>query len=118
MNIEDDFEAGNQTVDERIRISITVRPASEDDPIGYLGAMSSYPPRDGETWRRGNDLADGPADGVTLARIMADIAAVMAGHANEYNYQIAQDARRQGISVAEAHRQQMIAVNMPDIPTS
>lgn len=37
----------------------------------YLGCIaSSRKPREGETWTRGNDLPDGPADENTLAEIV------------------------------------------------
>lgn len=37
------------------------------------GSVSSRLPRDGETWTRGNDLADGDNSPETWDRIMADI---------------------------------------------
>jgi hypothetical protein len=52
---------------------IRVRPSASDDH-GYLGCTSlSRAPRPGESWRRGNDLADGKLCEETWKRIMADI---------------------------------------------
>ena len=67
-----------------IEIRLMLRMPKGLDEKGYLGASTSYAPRPGEDWRRGNDLSDGPADLTTFTRIMADIAAVMAGHRNAY----------------------------------
>lgn len=69
---------------ERIKITIgIVRPTSEE-PNGYIGATASYPPRSGEDWRRGRDLADGPCNETTLHRIMEDVRAVMEGFGTAY----------------------------------
>ena len=52
---------------------IRVRPKSDGDN-GYLGCTSrSRTPRAGETWRRGNDLADGDFCEETWKKILADI---------------------------------------------
>lgn len=52
---------------------------------GYLGAVVVYPPQPGEMWERSTDLADGPANSETLARITRDIEAVMAGYRKAYD---------------------------------
>lgn len=49
-----------------------VRP-SATDPHGYVGAGVSFPPRPGETWERGRDLADGQCSAETIERIAADL---------------------------------------------
>lgn len=58
---------------------IVVRPAgisSQGGENGYLGAtVSKRMPRAGETWTRGNDLADGPYCKETWDQIVADILA-------------------------------------------
>lgn len=66
--------------DHCIRITISLRPPENGDS-GYVGAQSSHPPAPGEDWRRGRDLSDGPATSETLAKIVRDIEAIMAGFA-------------------------------------
>jgi len=63
----------------RIEIQVVVVRPTPDHPDGYLGAMVSYPPRQGEDWRRSRDLADGACNEVTLQRLTDDIRAVMEG---------------------------------------
>ena len=57
-------------------ISVSVRlPGQNGSARGYLGATaSSRAPRPGETWTRGNDLADGPYSHETWLKIVADAA--------------------------------------------
>lgn len=53
-----------------------IRASSHGDESGYLGATGSQrAPRAGETWTRGNDLADGPYCKKTWDQIVADILA-------------------------------------------
>jgi hypothetical protein len=52
---------------------------SFDTDKGYIGAGTTYPPRDGEDWERGNDLADGDLSEGTFARISRDIRDVVEG---------------------------------------
>ena len=58
------------------QISVSVRlPGQNGSARGYLGATaSSRAPRPGETWTRGNDLADGPYSHETWLKIVADVA--------------------------------------------
>lgn len=65
-------------------VHITIRPPSHPDDRGFIAATSSYDPRPGETWRRGNDLADGPANMATLCRIMSNVAALLEGYRNAH----------------------------------
>lgn len=65
-------------------VRIVIRPPAHHGDKGYIGAGSSYDPLPGETHRRGNDLADGPANMATLCRIMNDIAALLDGYRNAY----------------------------------
>jgi hypothetical protein len=47
---------------------------TEKRPKGYLGCITSCrKPRVGETWTRGNDLADGPYNKETFIKIIGDI---------------------------------------------
>ena len=53
---------------------VSVRLPTEGD-TGYIDAVASRRcPRAGETWVRGNDLADGPYTRDTLLRVMMDAA--------------------------------------------
>ena len=65
-------------------VRIIVKPPSQELPLGYIGASATYDAHPGETWRRGNDLADGPISDETLARILDDIKAVAAGFMNSF----------------------------------
>lgn len=55
------------------RVSITIVLPTADNPLGYLGAAVLYPPRPGEDWERGRDLADGPCSDATIQRIADDL---------------------------------------------
>lgn len=61
-----------------MKINIVMR-RPENGERGYIGANTSYPPRKGEDWSRGNDLADGEFSDETLERIFEDIRAVYRG---------------------------------------
>lgn len=65
-----------ETTDD-IVVTIRLRP-------GYAGATVLYPPRPGEDWRRGRDLADGPLSEATIARIHQDVLAVAEGYGNAW----------------------------------
>ena len=56
-------------------IGVVVHLPTEKRPQGYIGATaSSRAPNPGETWTRGNDLADGPYCRETWDRVVADAA--------------------------------------------
>lgn len=56
-------------------ISVTVRLPSPEHERGYIGAVRECrSPRPGETWVRGNDMADGPYAHETWLRVIADAA--------------------------------------------
>ena len=58
------------------KYSIVAHPVSESRENGYLGCIATTrKPRAGETWNRGNDLADGPLSAQTWNAILADIVA-------------------------------------------
>ena len=60
-------------------ISVSVRLPGEAREQGYLGGYSSArAPRPGETWTRGNDLADGPYCEETWNAILSDAAGLSA----------------------------------------
>jgi hypothetical protein len=65
-------------------IRIVFRVPTPEKPDGYLGATSSYDPLPEEDWRRGNDLADGPANENTVIAIFEDVRAVMEGWRKAY----------------------------------
>lgn len=54
--------------------SIRAKPPSENKKTGYLGGIAqSRKPRAGETWNRGNDIADGPFTREVWNQILFDI---------------------------------------------
>lgn len=54
--------------------AISVYPPDEKRPNGYMGCIvSAVHPNEGESWTRGNDLADGPYGEHTWNKIMLDI---------------------------------------------
>jgi hypothetical protein len=67
----------HKTTDPDVIVTIRLRP-------GYAGAQVTFPPREGEDWRRGRDLADGPLSEATLMRIMQDVQAVAEGFDNAW----------------------------------
>lgn len=85
-------------------VRIVIRPPQHAGDKGYIGAGSSYDPRPGEDWRRGNDLADGPANMATLCRVMNDIAALLEGYRNAYERDSTQVLVTQPVE-AQAHPQ-------------
>ena len=62
-----------------VRVTLTIVRPNAEQPHGYISATASYPPRPGEDWERGRDLTDGVADESTLAKILDDIRAILAG---------------------------------------
>lgn len=68
-----------------VEIKIRVVAPTAEKPDGYIGVTSHYPPRDGETHSRGNDLADGALTPETLDQVFADIGAVSRGYRNAYD---------------------------------
>ena len=59
---------------QKTEISISAVAPNKNKPNGYLGGIaSSRTPRVGETWCRGNDLADGDYSKETWNKIMYDI---------------------------------------------
>ena len=67
-----EFKYGVRIYTDNNSYSITARETSGNR--GYLGCIASArKPRAGETWTRGNDLADGPLTKATWHKILADI---------------------------------------------
>ena len=87
-------------------VRIVIRPPAHPGDQGYIGAGSSYDPLPGETHRRGNDLADGPANMATLCRIMNDIAALVEGYRSAHerdNTPVASDLAAQQPQPSRSH---------------
>ena len=76
------FDAHTEPQFENVEIKIIMR--RRPDGSVYVGAGTTYDPREKEDWRRGNDLADGTLSQETLKRIFADISAVSRGYRNAY----------------------------------
>jgi len=64
--------------------TITVVISRRADGGLWIGASSKYPVQEGETWERGNDLADGDVSRETVQSIADDIWAVAHGFRNSF----------------------------------
>lgn len=71
--MEDCEYCANRHNDEAVNVVIRYIKPTAQRPDGYIGAQASWPPKAGESWRRGRDLTDGPATQATLEKIMRDI---------------------------------------------